>query len=198
MTHYNFHCKTFQNAYWVRIFFHDLSKSSFFSMNEAKSSTNENKFSALGELTALSAIKGCYEFLLEYPELKYQLRWQQTALPTATEKSLEANIGFKQKFCTHDTAKFIGLMLSSTSSSSYLDGSGVDLGSWRYSIGTINYQDQNGNDYIPGPVVNTEEGLTFYNLKQVFLWIRIKQRLSLKQCASHSYYYSLFLIILNK
>ena len=199
MTHYNFHYKTFQNAYWVRIFFHDLNKSSFFSnKNEAKSSTEENKFSALGELTALSAIKGFYEFLLEYPERNYKLRWQQGALPTATEKTLETDIGFKQKFCTHDTGYFIGLMLSS-SSSSYLDGSDFSMNSWRYSIGTLHYQDDNGIEYIPGPILkNTYGKYQVVNVNQVSLWLRIKQRLSLTHCNSFSYLSSFFLIILNK
>ena len=198
MTHYNFHYKTFQNAFWIRIFFHDLSKSSFFSnQNESISSTGENKFSALGELTALSAIKGYYEFLLEYPDINYQLRWQQTALPTVTKKSLGADIGLKIKFCTHQTEYFIGLMLSNNSFS-YLDGSNLYLDNYRYSIGTIYYQDDDDNAYIPGPVLMvTDQNYKTINVNQVSLWLRIKQQLTLKHCTSFSYFLHYFSLVFS-
>ena len=154
--------KTFKTAYdahWLLLFLHNISVDGFMTKEEAICSDSPGKYSILNQFNSLTKYYRYYEFLMEYPNLDY-IRWTQTANPIkTTERTTNPkDLGVVYKHCTY--ANFRGLARSSVGSS-YLDGDGVTVGEYWYSIGTISWN----HDLIPGP--------NRTSVSQVSLWMRL-------------------------
>ena len=194
LAQYDFQYKVFQHAHWIRIFYHNFAESSYFENNtECMSYVHPYKFSALQEIDVLSPYNKKYEFLLEYPEESFILRWKQAALPTETPKELYKDIGLDVIYYSHDYYLFQGLMLSHSASYSYLDGSALKIDHIRYSICTKMYDNK-----IPGPMYNNSEYVEYVDVNIVELWLRIEGLYTKTLRNIISLKYILIGILLNK
>ena len=174
--------KTFQGAYWLKIFSHDISNHvEFNSKEEALFVTDQkDKFSILSQINKRDKVfHNSYEFLLEYEWSKYYIRWRQDDNPIEIyENDQNSNqvAGLTNISSNIEHPIFGGLALTQrdTYDPSLLNGD-IKSNNWHFAIGM--YKDCYGewnHDTIPSPPSMT--------IKQTDLWIRIKHVLT---CQKH-------------
>ena len=165
---------------WLKVF-HHKNETGFFPEDKSLCliSNEEGKFNQVGKLNDLFKINGVYEFMLDYKE-HGNIVWQQSVLPTEIKKENTEDVpGLKILFNRKNFSCFAGLKMSNISNSCF-DGSNSALGNFRYSIGTISYQ----NYAIPGPL-SSNGGI---DLSEVILWIRVPSgRVTQKSCKHFSF-----------
>ena len=113
---------------WQLIFFHNSVNKVFFdkAKNEAFCINTSQKFSILGSLTNNFRIRGRFEFLIEYPEIKdenkeiYRIHWLQKSNPIQSNE--ETNLGFIPIHVLENNYPFQGLRLSSADTLTFIDG----------------------------------------------------------------------------
>ena len=170
-------------AWWLKIFYHDISGLVGFKDEvEAKLCNEKTKFSILGEISPIFKQRNKkFEFLMEYPDYgeDYFYRWQQNNNPLEeVETGLETADGFIDLHHPNDlsnTIPFQGLVRTSApleSPLALLNGqpSIVGVSGWNYAIGQ--YQDQyytnaNSNHIYNIPIGN-DKGANY-----VYLWMKI-------------------------
>ena len=149
---------------WMLIFRHKIvpgTEDFLFNEDLLRESTEENRFSLLGNINNSFRFRGKYEFLLEYPEHNGYYRWKQRLNPF-TAKQYD-NIGYEKIHEEWTEFKFGGITRSS-SGCSILDGR-PRSGDYYYAIGLNTSW---GNNLIPGPFTGRSKPV-----REVKLWIRI-------------------------
>lgn len=138
------------SAAWARVFHHNnhwgnVLFSSANSGAEAKSSNTVDKYSVLGNIANYKNSSN-WEFMLQYPDVSatgYN-RWTQTSNPVTSNNTISGYAAVGTPTWTGNA--WGGLALSSTTSSTLIDGSPGDS-TWYYAIGA--YSAYKGG--IPGP-----------------------------------------------
>ena len=171
--------KNFQGAYWLKIFSHDVSNHVEFDNKEEALFVvdQKDKFSILSQINQRDKVfHNSYEFLLEYEQSKYYIRWRQDENPLEiNENDQKSNqvAGLTNISSNIDHSIFGGLALTQRDPCipSLLSGN-LNSVDWFFAIGM--YKDCNGgwnHETIPGPSPSMKT-------KQTDLWIRIKHILT--------------------
>ena len=140
------------NCKWFLLFHHNVVSGGLFSnKSEALFCNTKGKFSILSQLNEGFQYNSKYEFLLEYSGFDY-IQWTQKKNPITTTESdtKQETLGVKIKHNQYDN--FRGLALSNTSFS-LLDGEGLNIEGYHYSVGTTMWE----NNKIPGPFLPADE-----------------------------------------
>lgn len=156
---------------WLCVFYHDCKGGTvlFKDANEAMYCSQDNKYSRLKWLNALTNTDGKYEFLLRYPlnSTDYN-RWKQDSNPctTYTANTDNTNIkmtGYEGIHIAWTAHRWGGLGLNRPKEDGdcFLDGS-VGTDEWYYAIGSW----EKYNTGIPGP------GSPFDSVDVVELYVR--------------------------
>ena len=131
-----YHFKFFKRRLWLNLFSHDCmdGKNNFENKSEALSCNKEGKYSILSELNQSFKIKGKYEFLLEYPELKIYNIWRQTNRPIDEPEIGNSYVeGFQPLTTLAPYHRWGGLCLTNdTSPYSLLNGTPISVGNGGY------------------------------------------------------------------
>lgn len=143
---------------WQLIFFHNATGQNLFNKasGEALFVNTTQKFSILGSLTNNFKRNGYFEFLLEYPEMSYnnevyRIRWRQKKNPIKAVSGTD--IGYTPIHVPSNRVNFAGLVVSTESSATFLDGT---HSGWFYAIGSYaHYMDKNT---FPGPYRTDSSG----------------------------------------
>ena len=182
--------RAFNNAQFLKIFFHNFSNSKTFTGEEDVMHCNEkDKYSIFNELNSNYKINNKYEFLLIYPFKGLHNWWRQSKLPFDNpEVSGQKAEGYEDVDIMMTDKNWCGLVKTTLDeinvhkTLTYIDGS-AGIWWWHYSIGTYNKL-----------ISNTGE------TKEVFLYIRVplfNQALLLtRSCYKQRFSYHISLIIL--
>lgn len=174
---YDMPMKYFDNAWWVRIFYHNNKDGTvlFSTVEECKNTNSENKYSHLDllETTEYKGSDGKFEFLLNYPVLgenNYN-RWRQPKSPH------QIFVGEGEKIQEYES-EHIGWSgndwggmernnrsTQTISDYTYIDGS-VGTVNWWYALGAIQNYPLTEGIGIPGPNSQVITG-------PVELWVKI-------------------------
>ena len=168
----NYEYKNFQNALWLKIFYHNVNYASYTKKEDALSSNIKGRYSILKKAKSLQHYgNNFYEFLLQYPELTGYNRWQQTKYPLdeTSDSSGTKVSGYKEISVSWTSSSWGGLALS-TCVCSLIDGSPGEL--WFYSIGMKANCSSYYSFYFPGPNDRQSE---------VYLWMRVSSFISHNQ-----------------
>ena len=173
------------NAMWVLLLHHISTKGDFFTPDNVKDITSENLYSRLKYLENYR-FNSQFEFLLEYPQLSGYNRWIQTSNPCTDGYDVK---GFQEIDLTWKDI-FSGLVLSSDSEYSFLDGNeGLKINNWCFAIGSFQeWQTFPGKKSIPGPfsaAVQPDHEL----LTEVKLWVRFFQNTCAPRFLFHRIYF---------
>ena len=161
------------DAKWLKIFYHNSTGKVFFDKSEVKYKTNDpKKYSLLKLIPFIRRYDETYEFIIEYPELNGFNRWYQTINPLEGKPLMtNSEIGFHPISLKWAGEIFSGLSISDFTNYSYLDGSS-NTSYWHYAIGAYYYF--GAEDQFPGPRIGAGDNYSVYNVRQVFLYIRVK------------------------
>lgn len=163
----NIRIKTFWGKTWMLIYRHSTLKTvSYFTIETAKFSNEDDKFSILGKIDDSFKYNDKYEFLLEYPESGKFCIWRQSKNPLEQKKDGKNEAeGFEPIHLIE--SQFCGLQY--TGGNSLLNGHRTSDG-WIYAIGTIT------NHYSPSFPCHA----TFCNESNLYLRVKAN-RVSCKQ-----------------
>ena len=164
--------KYFHGAFWLKIFYHNMSTSvGFFNEEEALLCETSMKYSLLQDLDDTYKINGKFEFLLEYPELGEYNRWKQLNNPLLEIEDgaqfvkgyEDVHIGVPSQYCGG-----LARCKGEVAKQSLLNGSPkiTDIMDWTYSIGMYNGVTWNGFTKLPANGGDRE-------FNEVYLWSRI-------------------------
>ena len=171
------HVKHFNEKPWLLLFYQNISKEEDFitEYSEFLFVDEREKFSIFQYVYQHKnefKTNGFYEFLLEYPSLSGYNEWMQGIFPLdANESNSDKTVEFQEDGSHTSWYDFHGLICSSNTNTSFLDGSVGDTG-WWYTIGAKTYYTI--PLVFPGPDTEGEGG---YKIQTVFLWIHILQKL---------------------
>ena len=158
--------KVKKRALWKLLFYHDVTRSTFFNNVEEGKNWNDykgGKYSILYQLNDNYKIRGKYEFLLEYPELSVSNHWRQSVNPLTKEcDGVNNATGYEEVDIQVRDNGWGGLYKHRNCAT--LIGS-YD-GRWHYAIGVVNKQ---FFPRFPGP---------YYDQSIVYLWIKIPYSIS--------------------
>ena len=185
------HTKYFNEKYWLLLFFQNVTKREDFitEYSEFLFVNKKEKFSIFNYVHQDKnnfTTNDFYEFLLEYPSLGGYNQWKQSIFPLdANESQSDQTVGFDaQESNLTWTSQFRGLIISSRSEYTFLDGA-VGYDDWWFTIGAkTNYR-----SYplaFPGPCLDGSGGER-YTVQTVFLWIHIPQSRLQKLISSFTY-----------
>jgi len=136
---------------------------------QALSVNDKYRYSILGSIGSDFKYDGKYEFLLEYPQLNGSNWWIQNKNPVLENEGTTAANGYTPVSVSWATHHFGGLVKSSQTTLTLLDGSAGNT-EWFYSIGTrevTSWSTQN----CPSPV-NCFPGPNG-SVNEVYLWLRV-------------------------
>ena len=176
---------------WLLVFRHKtIYKSLNNSFNEdlLRYSTEENRYSLLGNINNSFKYNGMYEFLLEYPEIEGYNRWRQRKNPFTARPN--ENIGYQKINCTWEGLGWGGIARSD-SGYSLLDGTPKVSSNYYFAIGLNSSW---GNYSIPGPFTSNQ-GI---QPRELLIWIRTSYTLctvNSKMCESKGLLLGLVIII---
>ena len=191
--------KTFNNAIWLKIFYHDIIQGgNFTNEEEALHSLNPYKFSILKDIEnygSRAQYDGKFEFLLEYPNLSSGYNWwRQAKFPTLEYDNISRRYveGYESVSISWASYSFGGLakttrILIAGHIQTLLDGS-IGYNTWYYAIGKYGYQ--YGNTMPAFDNTATEIAV---------LWMRINSIKIFNPCTYFKHIYlskSLFMLFL--
>jgi len=158
---------------WILIFHHNSTGNVYFSnLNECKQSLDFEKYSIFQTLDDSFKVDGCYEFLLQYPEISGYNRWKQLNNPILESKSGKTQVTGYQGIHIDWSGWYWGGLAVSTSTYCCIDGS-IATGNWWYSIGAYY-----GNSYVPkfpGPGYSLTDDI---RATEVFLWVKSNKNIN--------------------
>ena len=122
----------YEGNIWLKIFHHKYPQGKLFTSDEeCNLSLHENKFSVLKYIDETFKIDNYYKFLLEYPNEKRFVRWDQELSIMTKYSSVSAVVH------TKGLSYFNGVAVSSENDKTCFDGSpDSQINKWWYSIGT--------------------------------------------------------------
>ena len=133
----------FKKAYWLKIFFHNMTQyDPFQSESEALNCNTENKFSILGNLSDSLKSGEKFVFLLDYPELNAYNTWKQTNNPiNEQENGQKEALGFVPLHTGAPRSNWGGLVYSAIHPNtgnrrSLLNGTPNQNDDWFFAIAT--------------------------------------------------------------
>ena len=162
----------FKKAYWLKLFYHDMSAlEAFSSEEEALKCSTEKKFSILGFLSDSFKFNNKFEFLLDYPELHAYNTWKQTNNPLKENETGQQEVdGFVPKHTGAPRSNWGGLVYTAVhprnlSRPSLLNGTPNKDDDWYFAIASYGMAWGPNTNYFTIPANSTPVNI-------VSLWVK--------------------------
>ena len=169
--------KFFNGIFWKKIYYHNLTQSSYFNQYEWYYNLDPNKFSLLGSIERIKPkTEKYYRFLLEYPEYEGFNIWEQAEAPDDLIQP-QNSTHFECLNCTWYYQFGPIRRTFEERKNTALYNCNTNATNWWYPFGVTSYH----NNTLPGPLIDPHGNSSVYYWqyhKEVVLWQQTKVQLS--------------------